>query len=64
MPRFGLMKEKTNSKAMIKRYAEIESPCLVPLSNLKYGVVLPTLVAYDSEFFLKICIRFLSSLLN
>ena len=38
---FAVIKEKTTSKAIIKRYAEIESPCLVPLSNLKYGVVLP-----------------------
>ena len=41
---FALIKGKTTSKAIkaiIKRYAEIGSPCLVPLSNLKYDVVLP-----------------------
>ena len=41
MSGFALIKEKTTSKARIKTYAEIGSPFLVPLSNLKYGVVLP-----------------------
>ena len=58
MSGFALIKEKTTSKAKIKRYAEIGSPCLVPLSNLKYGVVLPPLITHDSEFFIKICIIF------
>ena len=44
MSGFALIKEKTTSKAKIKRYAEIGSPCLVPLPNLKYGVVLPPLI--------------------
>ena len=39
MSGFSLIKEKTTSKAIIKRSAEIGSPCLVPLSNLKYSVV-------------------------
>ena len=35
MAEFALIKEKATFKAMIKSYAEIRSPCLVPLSNLK-----------------------------
>ena len=61
---FALIKEKTTSKAIIKRYAEIGSPCLVPLSNLKYGVVLPPLITHDSGFFNKICIHFRNLLPN
>ena len=53
MSGFSLIKKKATSKAKIKRYAEIGSPCLVPLSNLKYGVV-----------FIKICIHFRKSLPN
>ena len=37
---FDLIKEKTIYKTIIKRYAETESPCLVPLFKLKYGVAL------------------------
>ena len=59
---FALIKEKTTSKAGIKRYAEIGTLCLVPLSNLKYGVVLPPLKTHDFEFFIKIFIHFLKSL--
>ena len=44
MSGFALIKEKTTSKARIKRYVEIGSRCLVPLSNLKYGVVLLPLI--------------------
>ena len=62
MSGFALIKEKTTSKARIKRYAKIGSPCLVPLSNLKYGVVLLLLITHDSKFFIKICIHFLKSL--
>ena len=51
MSGFALIKEKTTSKARIKRYVEIGSPCLVPLSNLKCGVVLPQLITHDSELF-------------
>ena len=58
MSGFALIKEKTNSKAKIKRYTEIGSPCPVPHSNLKYGVVLPPSITHDSEFFIKICIIF------
>ena len=47
MSGFALIKEKTTSKAIIKRYAEIGSPRLVPLSNLKCGIV------HDSRFFIK-----------
>ena len=61
---FPLVKEKTTSKAIIKRYAEIGSPCLVPLSNLKYDVVLPPLKTHDYGFFNKICIYFRNSLPN
>ena len=61
---FALIKEKTTSKAIIKRYAEIGSPYLVPLSNLKYGVVLPPLITHDSGFFNKICIHFRNLLPN
>ena len=64
MSGFALIKEKTNSKAKIKRYAEIGSPCVVSLSNLKYGVVLPPLITNDSGFFIKICIHFRKSLQN
>ena len=35
MPGYASTKEKTPSKAKTKRYAELESPCLVPLYNLK-----------------------------
>ena len=62
MSGFTLIKKKTTSKARKKRYAEIGSPCLVPLTNLKYGVVLPPLITKDYEFFIKICIHFLKSL--
>ena len=44
MLQFTLIKEKTTSKA------GIGSPCLVPLSNLKYGVVLPPLVTRFQVF--------------
>ena len=44
MSGFTLNKEKTTSKALIKRYVKIGSPCPVPLSNLKYGVVLPPMI--------------------
>ena len=44
------------------RYAELGSPCLFPLSNLQYGVVLPPFVTHDSGFFIKICIHFRKSL--
>ena len=64
MSGFALIKEKTTSKAKIKTYAEIGSPCLVPLSNLKYGVVLPLLRTHNSGFFIKICIHFRKSLPN
>ena len=62
MSGFALIKEITTSKARIKRYAEIGSPFLVHLSNLKYGVVLPPLITHDSGFFIKICINFQKSL--
>ena len=57
MSGFALIKEKATSKARIKRYAEIGSPCLVTLSNLS-----PPLITHDSEFFIKLCIHFLKSL--
>ena len=38
--------------------------CLVPVSNLRYGVVLPPLITHDSGFFIKICIHFRNSLPN
>ena len=47
MSGFALIKEKTTSKAITKRCAEIGSPCLVSLSNLKYGVVLSPLITHD-----------------
>ena len=50
MSEFALIKEKATSKAIIKRYAEIESPCLVPLSELKYGVALQPLITRNSGF--------------
>ena len=62
MSEFVLIKEKTTSKARMKRYAKIGSTCVVPLSNLKYGVVLPPLITHDFELFIKICIHFLKSL--
>ena len=48
---FALTKEKNTSKARMKRYAKIGSPCLVSLCNLKYGAVLPPLTTHDSDFF-------------
>ena len=53
MSEFALIKEKTTSKAIIKRYAQIESPCLVPLSESKYRVPLQLLITRDSGFFSK-----------
>ena len=50
MPGYTSTKEKTPSKAKTKRYAEIEPPCLVPLYNLKYGVVLRPLTTHDPGF--------------
>ena len=64
MSGFALFKEKTTSKAKIKSYTEIGSPCLVPLSKLKYSVVLPPLITHDSGFFIKISINFRKSLPN
>ena len=64
MSGFALIKEKTTSKAKIKRYVEIGSPCLVPYSNLKYGIVLPPLITQDLGLFIKICIYFRKSLPN
>ena len=61
---FALIKEKTASKAIIKRYAEIGAPYLVPLSNLNYGVVLPPLITHTSGFVIKICIHFRKPLPN
>ena len=49
-------------KTIIKNHAKIKSPCLVPISNLNYGVVLRSLITRDSGFFIKICINFLNSL--
>ena len=62
MSEFVLIKKKTTSKAIIKRYAEVSSPCLVSLSNLKYGVVVPPLITHHSDCFIQICIHFLKSL--
>ena len=64
MSALAMIKEKTASKAILKRYAEIGSHCLGHLSNLKYSVVLPSLITHDSGFFLKICIHFQNSLAN
>ena len=64
MLEFALIKEKTTSKAITKRYTEIGSTCLVPLSTLKYGVVSPPLITHDSGFFNKICIHFRNLLPN
>ena len=36
------------SKTSINKYAEVGSPCLVPLSSLKYFAVVPPLIAQDS----------------
>ena len=47
MSGFALIKEKTTSKAIVKRYAKIGSSCLAPLSKLKHGVVLPPLITHD-----------------
>ena len=58
MTGFTLIREKTASKALMKRCVKIGSPYLVPLSNLKYGVALPPLITYDSGFFIKICMHF------
>ena len=58
MSGFALTKGKTSYKAIIKRYGKIGSLCLVTLSNLKYGVVLPPLITHDSGFFIKISIHF------
>ena len=47
---FALSKAKITSYATMKRYAKIGSPCLDPLSRLKYGVVLPSSIIHDSDF--------------
>ena len=54
MSGFVSIKGKTTSIARINRYDEIGFPCLLPPSNLKYGVVLPALITLDSEFFIKV----------
>ena len=36
---FALIKAKIASNGKMKRCARIRSPCLVPLSTLKFGVV-------------------------
>ena len=54
MFRFVLVEEKATSKAIIKRSADIGSLCVVPLSNLKYGAVLPPLITHDFGFFIKV----------
>ena len=64
MSGFALTKEKIIFKAKIKRYVKIGSPCLVPYSNLKYGVVLPPLITHNFGFFIKICIHFQKLLPN
>ena len=64
MSGFALIKEKITSKAIVKKYSEFGSPYLVPLSNLKYGVVLPPLITHGSGFFIKIYIHFRNSLRN
>ena len=50
---FSLIKVKITSNAKMKKQAEIGSSCLIPLSSLKYGVVLPSLIMYNSGFLLK-----------
>ena len=61
---FALVKGKITSNAKMKIYAEIGSPYLFSLSNLKDGVVLPSLVTHDSGFLIKIFLHFINSLPN
>ena len=58
---FALIKAKSASNAKMKSYAEIGSPFLVPLSSLKYGIVLPLLIKHDPRFLIKIFIHFINS---
>ena len=44
---FVLIKVKAISKTKIKRYAEIGSPCQVPLSSLKKQVVFPPFTTHN-----------------
>ena len=61
---FVLIKTKITSYAKMKKYAEIGSPCLVLLSSLKHGVVVPSLIAHHSRFLINIFINFINSLRN
>ena len=42
-----LINLKRNSKASINRYAKMGSPCSVPFSKLKYGVVKPPFITHN-----------------
>ena len=45
---FFLTNIKNTSKASVKHYADIGSPCRAPLSNLKYFVIFLPLMMQDS----------------
>ena len=61
---FSLIKVKITSNAKMKKQVEIGSSCLITLSSLKYGVVLPSLIIHDSAFLSKVFIHFINSLSN
>ena len=61
---FALIKAKITSNTMVTRYPEIRSPCLVPLSSLKYGAALPSLIAHNCGFSIKIYTLLINSLPN
>ena len=58
---FYLIKVKSISKARMKRYVEIGSPCRAPSWSEKHFVVLPTFITHDSEYFNKIITQAIKS---
>lgn len=50
---FDLITANTTSKTEMKKEANIGSPCLIPLFNLKYVVVFPSLIIQDFIHFIK-----------
>ena len=55
---FSCIKRNTISRTRTNKYADIGSPCLVPLSSLKYCVVKPPLITQDSWLLSKTLIHF------
>ena len=55
---FACIKRNTISRTSTNKYADTGSPCLVPLSSLKYCVVKPPLITQDSWLFNNTLIHF------